>query len=651
MAPSHGRGNNSHSEAAKMEQVITEFYTKSLHIILESRSPYMSSRNFSGEQSMSSPSSSLSSSASSVGPRSRDKWFNLALRGYPGALENLDLWHHSNPEPMVVDVVLLQRPLDWDPAPNFSPTRDPHLVRNLSSKERYLYPYSWNSDNQDEFRCEAKSEKIIERWVLQYDNTRKVKDNHGSGSRRSSNTTLHTLYKKSMLLLRSLYLTVRLLPAYKIFRELNSSGQIPTFSLAHRVSSVIEPFPRREEAEMQRFDFAPVETSAGRLCLSVLHRSPVLELSSEPSTPLTPQVIPDYVGSPLAEPLKRFPSLPVGDYGSPSSLPFSRRHSWGFDLYRASTPSVSFSPSPTRSELQGSFSNPTSRRFPPMSLPPHPPETSLAHKNTSNFDEYCPSPTFSPSPSPSPPIYIPGTRLSKGLLRSESAPVNIPTAKISNSPALSNKQYLPPSPTIKSTRSGTLGTDKCRGPIQTGATVEQLFSLGKDETRKYSGMKISSDSPQTFSRRSSRSLQDDFDDPEYGCPFDVDDDDDMTDPGSRPDSFDQKGHLCEPLESGGLFPTRKSQEAVIGAFVRMLNKAPPLCPEFSNSVNVPQASGSEIWSNSVQEPRPAGQHAVPASVTSSGLVMSKTTADALEELQGYREMKNLLRKQGSKSYT
>lgn len=100
-----------------------------------------------------------------------------------------------------------------------------------------------------------------------------------------------------------------------------------------------------------------------------------------------------------------------------------------------------------------------------------------------------------------------------------------------------------------------------------------------------------------------------------------------------------------------MFPTRKSQEAVIGAFVRMLNKAPPLCPEFSSSVNVPQASGSEIWSNSVQEPRPAGQHAVPASVTSSGLVMSKTTADALEELQGYREMKNLLRKQGSKSYT
>ena len=83
----------------------------------------------------------------------------------------------------------------------------------------------------------------------------------------------------------------------------------------------------------------------------------------------------------------------------------------------------------------------------------------------------------------------------------------------------------------------------------------------------------------------------------------------------------------------------------------MLKKAPPLRPGFSNSVNVPQASGSEIWSSSIQEPCPAAQNAVSTSVTSSGPGRSKTTADALEELQGYREMKTLLLKQGSKSYT
>ncbi|EEF40162.1 conserved hypothetical protein [Ricinus communis] len=294
-----------------MEQIITEFFAKSLHIILESRSSYMSSRNFSGEQVVSSPSSSSSSSS---GVRPRDKWFNLALRECPAALENLDIWRQSNLEPMIVDVILVERPLDWDPL-NTSPRKD--------------FGRNWNFD-QEELGCEVKSGKIIERWILQYE-SRRSKDS-GSGSRRSGNT-LHVLYRKSVLLLRSLYLTVRLLPAYKIFRDLNSSGLIRSSTLTHRVSSFVDPFSRKEEAEMQRFSFTPVETSCGRLCLSVLYHSSLSDLTSESSTPVSPQFIPDYVGSPLADPVKRFPSLPVS-HGSPSSLPFLRRHSWSFDHYK-----------------------------------------------------------------------------------------------------------------------------------------------------------------------------------------------------------------------------------------------------------------------------------------------------------------------------
>lgn len=61
-----------------------------------------------------------------------------------------------------------------------------------------------------------------------------------------------------------------------------------------------------------------------------------------------------------------------------------------------------------------------------------------------------------------------------------------------------------------------------------------MCSLRKDEFQKYSGVKIApSSSPQiSFSRSSSRSYQDDFDDTDFICPFDVDDDD-TTDPGSR----------------------------------------------------------------------------------------------------------------------
>jgi autophagy-related protein 13 len=61
-----------------------------------------------------------------------------------------------------------------------------------------------------------------------------------------------------------------------------------------------------------------------------------------------------------------------------------------------------------------------------------------------------------------------------------------------------------------------------------------MFSIGKDESKKYSGVKIAlNSSPQiSFSRSSSRSYQDEFDDTDFTCPFDVDDDD-TTDPGSR----------------------------------------------------------------------------------------------------------------------
>ncbi|KAK8301631.1 hypothetical protein V6Z11_D04G033100 [Gossypium hirsutum] len=588
MASSHS---NTHIEAAKLEQIITEFFYKSLLIILESRSPYVSSRNYSGEQIMSSPSSSSSSSS---GVRPRDKWFNLALRECPSELENFDLCRQSNFEPVVSDVILEQKPLDWDPV-TFSPKRD--LVKHSSSKDKNSF--FWNSD-QEESGCEAKGEKVIERWFVQHE-SRKGSD-CSSGSRRSSSNNLSALYMKLILLLRSLYVTFRLLPAYKIFRDLNSSGQIRAFKLVPRVSSSDEYFTQKDEAEMQRIWITPVDTSCGRLCLSVLYRSSISDKSSMSSTPMSPQFIPDYVGSPLTDPLRRFPSLPVSQ-GSPSSLPFSRRHSWSFDLYKASPPSVSLSPSPTHSE-------------------------SHALKNT-NFDEYWPSPNFSASPSPSPPIRVPGGHLSKALLRSESAPVNISVRKLAGTPALSCKQNLP-SPPLKISRADISWTDNNMGPMKSGATIEKLFSFGKGD-----------EAP----------IQDDFDDSEFPCPFDVEYDD--MDPGSRPDSYDRRGNPSDPNEAG-LFMNRKSQDAAVGALVRMLKKAPPLRQDIPSSINFSEASRPEMWNNNIQEKNQnteavTVEHDVSSIITSSRLVASMTTADALEELRSYKEMKNLLLSEGGKS--
>ncbi|XP_054822236.1 autophagy-related protein 13b [Prosopis cineraria] len=621
---------NAHSEAAKMEQIITEFFAKSLHIILESRALYVSSRNSSGDPTVTSPSSS-SSPSSSPSVRPRDKWFNLALRECPAALENIDLWRQSNLEPIVVDVILMQKPLDWDPM-SLSPKRD--LQRNSSLKE------GWNAD-QEELGVEAKSEKIVERWVLQYE-SRKARESNSS-SRRSSSISLHGLYKKLTLLLRSLYASVRLLPAYKIFRDVNLSGQIRTFTLFHRVSSFAEPFTRKVEAEMLKFGFTPVDTSCGRLCILVKYCPSVLDVSFEPSTPISPRVITDYIGSPLADPLRRFPSLPVTglpSHCSLSPLPFSRRHSRSFDRCRASPPSMVPSPSPTHSEPRMTVFNATSSRFSPSSLPPHPSEMSLVQKNKT-FDEYYPSPIMSPSPSPSPPIYSHGSSHSRALLRSESAPVTIPTANVANLPETVNRHDLLSSPSKM---------DRGVNIIQYGGTAEKLFSLGRDESKKSFGLTASQALPQiSFSRSSSRSYQDDYEDPDFTCPFDVDDVD-MIDPSSRLESSDH-GCMGDMLETGGLYPIRKSQDAAVGALVHMLKKAPPLRQDSCTSEEFSEGSSPQRYSINTTEDNNILESPIPASMISSGFLTKKTTAEALEEFQGYREMKNSLLMRGSKPYS
>ncbi|KAK5834966.1 hypothetical protein PVK06_010648 [Gossypium arboreum] len=169
-----------------------------------------------------------------TGVRPRDKWFNLALRECPSALKNFDLCRQSNFEPVMIDVNLEQKPLDWDPV-TFSPKSD--LVKHSSSKDKNSF--FWNSDKK-ESGCKAKGEKVIESWFVQHE-SRKGRD-CSSGSRRSSYNNLSALFKKLILMLRSLYVTVRLLPVCKIFRDLNSSGQIRAFKLVPRVSSSVESF-------------------------------------------------------------------------------------------------------------------------------------------------------------------------------------------------------------------------------------------------------------------------------------------------------------------------------------------------------------------------------------------------------------------------
>lgn len=121
----------------------------------------------------------------------------------------------------------------------------------------------------------------------------------------------------------------------------------------------------------------------------------------------------------------------------------------------------------------------------------------------------------------------------------------------------------------------------------------------------------------------------------------------------RPKSYVRIGNPSDPNEAG-LFMNRKSQDAAVGALVRLLKNSPPLRQNVS--LNFSEASRPEILSNSIPKQSQileavTVEYAAAPNIASFRLVASKTTTDALEELRGYKVMKNLLLSEGGKAYT
>lgn len=105
--------------------------------------------------------------------------------------------------------------------------------------------------------------------------------------------------------------------------------------------------------------------------------------------------------------------------------------------------------------------------------------------------------------------------------------------------------------------------------------------------------------------------------------------------------FELPGH---PNEPGGNLFVKRSQDAAVGALVRMLKKAPPLHQDLQGSTLQTPTNSIKDTTEISEEPR-VQQSSASNSVSSGlGLVTSKTTANALEELHGYRKMKESLLK-------
>lgn len=328
--------------------------------------------------------------------KKNDKWFNLALGDRPSSFDSLNSWHRNLMEPMIIDILLLL---------------------------------------QD-------SETVVERWVVQYQ-----RDSSSSSSYKKT-------YQKSIVLLRSLYTMLRLLPAYRAYRNLTSSSC--HFDINFKVSSFTSPFSRSEEQLMKQYTFLPVEAQNGCLSISVNYRETLSDFNLDTSSSFPTQIITDYVGSPATDPFRAFP-ITMDNNNKRIHPPQQRPHSWS--SARGPPPPFTHLGSPSPPAFRSSSgrydlsSSPTDVVYGQRMRPPTTTHTS--------FDEYQLSPPFSPSPSPSPPTYISGGNYLQSRLRSEtSAPVTIPnTAMMTTSPRYlspnnmsdPNRHSLPP-PSPRSTR-------------------------------------------------------------------------------------------------------------------------------------------------------------------------------------------------------
>ncbi|KAI3808740.1 hypothetical protein L1987_24700 [Smallanthus sonchifolius] len=561
--------NNNHNEHGRNDQIVSQFLLKTLHIVLESRVPYIRPNGRRGNLSLGSQ------------VRKSDKWFNLALGERPTALDSLNFWHRNLMEPMIIDIILVQEM--------------PGLGQNGSGYGALV-------------------ETVIERWVVQYEYSR------ASQSHQSSESYKKT-YKKSIILLRSLYTMMRLLPAYRAYRKLSSKGKACGFDIVYKVSSFSAPVTRSEEQVMKPYSFIPVEAQHGRLSVSVKYRESLSDFNLETSASLPPEIITDYVGSPATDPFRAFPDHKVATSFPVREIPPPQRpHSWssgGPFMYNQSPPAhhsssgrYDLSSSPTSYDVYG-------QRTQNYRPPTH-----------HSFDD---SPPFSPSP----PTYLSsGGNYMQSRLRSETAPVSIPNPLITTprylSPNLSdpNRHSLPPmsprstryevssheSPSVirslkksEMSRIGDLSSASGSGSANHYSPSHKISRDNKDDSGRFSGLLSSSGSPRIgFSRSSSRlSLQDELDDIDFSCPFIVDDVDTCDSPVSQ---------------SGiGVKQGKKSQDAAVGALVRMLRTAPPLRQDSS-------CCSDHVESQS----------------NTSGLFMSRKTSDALEELKAYTGIKHLI---------
>lgn len=227
---------------AKLVQVIQNFFTKLVQIVLQARSL---------------PDSSSDDKL--------NKWFNLHLYASDAVKDDLRLWKSASDlaalPPMIIETYL--------------DLRQVHPRDIVTLKDDNGNPWSVTKGGS------KKHEVVLERWLIEFDRA----DVSGSVI-----DELPLIYKQAIILFRSLYAYARLMPAYKLNKACRQSkSKNLSLSLGNKILDGKQPISSKgriglsksiiphqmltTESHIAHKHFTPIQTTLGTLKVSIAYRN------------------------------------------------------------------------------------------------------------------------------------------------------------------------------------------------------------------------------------------------------------------------------------------------------------------------------------------------------------------------------------------
>ncbi|KAG5929186.1 hypothetical protein E4U42_006914 [Claviceps africana] len=241
----------------KLDQIVQNFFNKAAVLIIESRVKVKPSRNANGQ-------------------RKTNKWFQLETDEFDNFKDDLKIWKtcgsmDNRPPPLIIDIYLDASSLKesqslviidddgkrWDVMGQ---------LNAFDSSFSGSYPTAPPSRN---------AEVVLERWRLDLNTV-------GGAPTDDFGPILPTIYKKAIVFFRSLFITTKLLPAWKFASQGPAKNSHPALTLQCRIrlaepgqigtNRLKQPIDGRRDP-VTHYVFGDLDVPVGRLSAAVTYRN------------------------------------------------------------------------------------------------------------------------------------------------------------------------------------------------------------------------------------------------------------------------------------------------------------------------------------------------------------------------------------------